>query len=102
LINQATGRVIAIGTTAVRAVESAVGPDGRVAARQGWTDLVITPSRGVRVVDGLLTGFHEPRASHLDMLAAIVDRRVLDRCYTEAIDAGYLWHEFGDVNLLIR
>jgi len=102
LINQATGRVIAIGTTAVRAVESAVGPDGRVRARQGWTDLVITPARGVRVVDGLLTGFHEPRASHLDMLAAIVDRRVLDRCYTEAIGAGYLWHEFGDVNLLIR
>jgi S-adenosylmethionine:tRNA ribosyltransferase-isomerase len=102
LINQAAGRVIAIGTTAVRAVESAVGPDGRVVGKQGWTDLVITPSRGVRVVDGLLTGFHEPRASHLDMLAAIVDRRVLDRCYTEAIDAGYLWHEFGDVNLLIR
>jgi len=102
LINEAGGRVIAIGTTAVRAVESAVGPDGRVVAREGWTDLVITPDRGVRVVDGLLTGFHEPRASHLDMLAAIVDRCVLDRCYTEAIDAGYLWHEFGDVNLLIR
>ncbi len=107
LINQAAGpnsrgRVIAIGTTAVRAVESAVGPDGRVVASQGWTDLVVTPASGVRVVDGLLTGFHEPRASHLDMLAAIVDRCVLDRCYTEAIDAGYLWHEFGDVNLLIR
>jgi len=102
LINQAAGRVIAIGTTVVRAVESAVGPDGRVTAKRGWTDLVITPEPGVRVIDGLLTGFHEPRASHLDMLAAIVDRSVLDRCYTEAIESGYLWHEFGDVNLLIR
>ncbi len=102
LINNAAGRIIAIGTTAVRAIESAVGPDGQVVARKGWTDLVITPERGVRVIDGLLTGFHEPRASHLDMLAAIVDRCLLDRCYTEAIDHGYLWHEFGDVNLLIR
>jgi S-adenosylmethionine:tRNA ribosyltransferase-isomerase len=97
----AGGRVIAVGTTAVRALESAVGSDGRVAANAGWTDLVITPDRGVRVADGLLTGFHEPRASHLDMLAAIAGRDLLDRCYAEAIDAGYLWHEFGDLNLLL-
>jgi S-adenosylmethionine:tRNA ribosyltransferase-isomerase len=90
------GRVIAVGTTAVRALESAW--DGPA---QGWTDLVITPQRGVRVVDGLLTGFHEPRASHLDMLAAIAGTPLLERCYATALDAGYLWHEFGDVNLLL-
>jgi S-adenosylmethionine:tRNA ribosyltransferase-isomerase len=86
-------RVIAVGTTAVRAIES----DGA----SGWTDLIVTPSRGVRQVDGLLTGFHEPKASHLDMLAAIVDQDVLAATYREAIAEGYLWHEFGDVNLLL-
>ena len=89
-------RVIAVGTTVVRALESAgSGP------AQGWTDLVVTPERGVRVVDGLLTGFHEPRASHLDMLAAVAGTPLLERCYTAAMDAGYLWHEFGDMNLLV-
>jgi S-adenosylmethionine:tRNA ribosyltransferase-isomerase len=94
-------RVIAIGTTAVRAIESAASPQGTVSAASGWTDLIVTPERGVRVVDGLLTGFHEPRASHLDMLAAIAGRDLLDRTYAEAVDAGYLWHEFGDVNLIL-
>lgn len=104
IVNQAKaagGRIIAIGTTVVRALESATNADGVVGPAEGWTDLVITPERGTRVVDGLLTGFHEPRASHLDMLAAIADPRVLDQCYAEAIEHGYLWHEFGDVNLLL-
>jgi S-adenosylmethionine:tRNA ribosyltransferase-isomerase len=96
------GRVIAVGTTAVRALETAAGPDGTVHPAQGWTDLVVTPDRGVRVVDGLLTGFHEPHASHLDMLAAVVGADLLDRCYAAAIEGGYLWHEFGDLNLLLR
>jgi len=103
LVNQARAagnRIIGVGTTAVRALESAVDGD-RVAAAKGWTDLVITPARGVRVVDGLLTGFHEPMASHLDMLAAIADEPLLLACYTEAVREGYLWHEFGDVNLLL-
>jgi S-adenosylmethionine:tRNA ribosyltransferase-isomerase len=86
-------RVIAVGTTAVRAIESE--------GDSGWTDVVITPERGVRLVDGLLTGFHEPRASHLDMLAAIAGPDLLDATYREAVAAGYLWHEFGDVNLLL-
>jgi S-adenosylmethionine:tRNA ribosyltransferase-isomerase len=94
-------RVIAIGTTAVRAIESAVGPKGTVVAAGGWTELVVTPDRGVQVVDGLLTGLHEPRASHLDMLAAIAGRDLLDRTYAEAVEGRYLWHEFGDVNLLL-
>ena len=97
----AGGRIIAVGTTAVRALESASTLDGQVWAAGGWTDLVVTAERGVRVVDGLLTGLHEPRASHLDMLAAVADRALLDRCYAEALAGGYLWHEFGDVNLLL-
>ena len=95
------GRVIAVGTTVVRALESATAPDGRVHAADGWTDLVITPERGVRTVDGLLTGLHEPRASHLLMLEAVAGRPLLTRCYTEALEHRYLWHEFGDVNLLL-
>jgi len=90
------GRVIAVGTTVVRALETTGG-----AAGEGWTELVVTPERGVRVVDGLLTGFHEPRASHLDMLAAIAGPALLHRCYAEALAGGYLWHEFGDLNLIL-
>ncbi|MGI5244416.1 S-adenosylmethionine:tRNA ribosyltransferase-isomerase [Dactylosporangium sp. CA-139066] len=97
----AGGRIIAVGTTAVRALESAAEPGGRVVAREGYTELVVTRSRGVRVVDGLLTGFHEPRASHLDLLAAVADPGTLRECYAEAVRGGYLWHEFGDVNLLL-
>ncbi|WAZ20780.1 S-adenosylmethionine:tRNA ribosyltransferase-isomerase [Streptomyces cinnabarinus] len=95
------GRVIAVGTTAVRAVESAAGADGTVRARAGWTDLVVTPGRGVRVVDGLLTGLHEPEASHLLMLEAVAGRAAVGRGYEEALRGRYLWHEFGDLHLLL-
>jgi S-adenosylmethionine:tRNA-ribosyltransferase-isomerase (queuine synthetase) len=97
------GRVIAGGTTVVRALETAAlgGPDGRVRAAAGWTSHVVTPETGVRAVDGLLTGLHEPRSSHLRMLAAFAGPELLGRCYQTAIDAGYLWHEFGDVHLLL-
>ncbi|MFB7091368.1 S-adenosylmethionine:tRNA ribosyltransferase-isomerase [Streptomyces sp. NPDC056296] len=104
LINAARagdGRVLAVGTTAVRAVESAAGADGVVRARAGWTDLVVTPERGVRVVDGLLTGLHEPEASHLLMLEAVAGRAAIDRGYEAAVLGRYLWHEFGDVHLLL-
>ncbi|MER6128817.1 S-adenosylmethionine:tRNA ribosyltransferase-isomerase [Streptomyces sp. NPDC001795] len=104
LINAAAagdGRVIAVGTTAVRAVESAAGADGVVRAREGWTDLVVTPERGVRVVDGLLTGLHEPEASHLLMLEAIAGRSAIDHGYEEALAGRYLWHEFGDTHLIL-
>ncbi|MBK3383907.1 MULTISPECIES: S-adenosylmethionine:tRNA ribosyltransferase-isomerase [Streptomyces] len=96
------GRVIAVGTTAVRALESAVGPDGRVRAASGWTGLVVTPERGVRVVDGLLTGLHEPEASHLLMLEAVAGAAAVERGYAAAVRARLLWHEFGDVHLLTR
>ncbi|MFE1029480.1 S-adenosylmethionine:tRNA ribosyltransferase-isomerase [Streptomyces sp. NPDC058818] len=95
------GRVVAVGTTAVRAVESAAVADGVVRARAGWTDLVVTPERGVRVVDGLLTGLHEPEASHLLMLEAVAGRAAIDRGYEAAVLGRYLWHEFGDVHLLL-
>ena len=93
-------RVIATGTTVVRALESAADACGFVRARRGWTDLVITPERGVRTVDALITGFHEPRASHLWMLEAVAGRRQLQRAYDAALRARYLWHEFGDLHLV--
>ncbi|MFE0250592.1 S-adenosylmethionine:tRNA ribosyltransferase-isomerase [Streptomyces sp. NPDC059010] len=95
------GRVVAVGTTAVRAVESAADADGVVRARAGWTDLVVTPERGVRVVDGLLTGLHEPEASHLLMLEAVAGGAAIDRGYEAALRELYLWHEFGDVHLIL-
>ncbi len=99
--HQDGGRVLAVGTTVVRALESAADEHGRVIASQGWTDLVITPARGIRVIDGLLTGFHEPRASHLAMLEALAGRDHLERAYRAALEAGYLWHEFGDLHLIL-
>ncbi len=97
----AGGRVVAIGTTVVRALETVADEDGMVHPGQGWTELVVTPERGVRVVDGLLTGWHEPQASHLLMLEAVADPEVLQTAYQAALDAGYLWHEFGDLHLIL-
>lgn len=94
------GRVIAVGTTVVRALESAVGTNGRVEAVTGVTEHIVTPAIGVRAVDGILTGLHEPRSTHLSMLAAIADNDMLAAAYREAIDERYLWHEFGDVHLI--
>jgi S-adenosylmethionine:tRNA ribosyltransferase-isomerase len=95
------GRVIAVGTTVVRALESSLDPTGEVVASRGWTDVVVTPERGVRSIDGLLTGWHEPRASHWAMLEAVAGRTVLAQSYRAALEAGYLWHEFGDLQLLL-
>jgi S-adenosylmethionine:tRNA ribosyltransferase-isomerase len=98
----AGGRVIAVGTTVVRALETVADERGRVAADQGWTGLVIDPERGVRSVDGLVTGWHEPEASHLLMLEAIAGEDLLRRSYDSALQHGYLWHEFGDSHLILR
>jgi S-adenosylmethionine:tRNA ribosyltransferase-isomerase len=95
------GRVIAVGTTVVRALESVADPDGTVAAGEGWTNLVIDAVRGVYAVDGLVTGWHEPQASHLEMLRALAPEELLDRSYREALARGYLWHEFGDSHLIL-
>ena len=104
LVNEARAagrRVVAVGTTVVRALESAVGHDGLVRAADGWTDLLVTPDRGVAAVDGLLTGWHEPRATHLLMLEAVAGRRALELAYAEAVATGYRWHEFGDLHLIL-
>jgi S-adenosylmethionine:tRNA ribosyltransferase-isomerase len=90
------GRVIAVGTTATRAIESAARPDKSVAAASGWTDLVITPERPVRVVDGLITGWHNPEASHLLLVESVAGAELTQRAYDAAVAEHYLWHEFGD------
>jgi S-adenosylmethionine:tRNA ribosyltransferase-isomerase len=95
------GRVIAIGTTVVRALETVVDRNRVVHPGEGWTDVVVTPERGATSVDGLLTGWHEPEASHIQMLEAVAGRDVLEVAYCAARAEGYLWHEFGDVNLLL-
>jgi len=99
--HDAAKRVIAVGTTVVRALETAAGPDGRARPVEGWTDVVVTPERGVRLVDGLLTGWHEPESSHLLLLEAVAGRPLLEASYDAALDEGYRFHEFGDVQLIL-
>lgn len=94
-------RVVAVGTTVVRALETVTDAEGTVHPGEGWTRLVVTPARGVRAIDALLTGLHEPRASHLAMLEALAGREHLRLAYAEALRGGYLWHEFGDLHLLL-
>jgi S-adenosylmethionine:tRNA ribosyltransferase-isomerase len=94
-------RVVAVGTTVVRALETVTDGEGVTHPGSGWTRLVVTPERGVRAVTALLTGLHEPRASHLAMLAALAGVEHLQRAYAEALRGGYLWHEFGDLHLIL-
>ena len=95
-------RVVAVGTTVVKALESATNWKGLVSPGHGYTSLRITAGHRLRVVDGLLTGLHEPDASHLDLLRAFLPKNVLHDAYQEAARRGYLWHEFGDLNLIIE
>ncbi len=95
------GRVVAVGTTVTRALESAVAADGLVRPSSGWTERVITPDDPVRVVDGLVTGWHDPEASHLMLVESVAGRELTQAAYDAAIGAGYLWHEFGDSALLL-
>jgi S-adenosylmethionine:tRNA ribosyltransferase-isomerase len=95
------GRVIAVGTTVVRALETVSQPDGTVAADDGWTNLVVTPERGIWAIDGLLTGLHEPESSHVEVLRAAVGEALLERSYEAALESGYRWHEFGDSHLIL-
>jgi S-adenosylmethionine:tRNA ribosyltransferase-isomerase len=95
------GRVIGVGTTVARALETVAQPDGGLTGGSGWTSLVITPRRGLWVLDGLITGWHEPEASHLDLLGAAAGGELLARSYDAALEHGYLWHEFGDSHLIV-
>jgi S-adenosylmethionine:tRNA ribosyltransferase-isomerase len=94
-------RIVAVGTTVVRALETVADANGRVKSSDSWTDLVITPDRGLKVVDAILTGLHEPKASHLSMLEALAGRDHIELAYNEALRNNYLWHEFGDLHLII-
>lgn len=95
------GRVIAVGTTVVRALESIVDLAGRISEAHGYTRLRIDNQHQLRAVDGLLTGLHEPEASHLDLLTAFLPPGKIRAAYEEAIAKKYLWHEFGDLNLIL-
>lgn len=95
------GRVVAVGTTVVRALETVADERGEVHPGTGWTDLVVTPERGARVVTGLVSGWHPPRASHLLLLEAVAGRRLLAEAYGEAVRQSFRWHEFGDTHLLL-
>jgi S-adenosylmethionine:tRNA ribosyltransferase-isomerase len=103
LVNEARaagGRVIAVGTTATRAIETDA-VDGLAHAGDGWTELVITPERGLQVVDGIISGWHEPEASHLLLMEAVAGRPLLEASYDEALRERYHWHEFGDIHLVL-
>ena len=96
------GRVIAVGTTVVRALETVAADNkGNVKAGHGYTRLHITASHRLKAVDGLLTGLHEPEASHLDLLNAFLPAGRIHEAYKQAIQRKYLWHEFGDMNLIL-
>ncbi|MDP5275358.1 S-adenosylmethionine:tRNA ribosyltransferase-isomerase [Chengkuizengella axinellae] len=95
------GRVVAVGTTVVRALETAVNKHGDLIEKSGWTNLYITKNYPLKVVDGLITGLHEPEASHLQLLSAFIDEENLMGAYHQAINESYLWHEFGDMNLIL-
>jgi S-adenosylmethionine:tRNA ribosyltransferase-isomerase len=105
-------RIVAVGTTVVRALETVTDRDGVTHPGEGWTDLYITPERGIHSVNAMLTGLHEPRSTHLSMLEALTGgtspcsisttgREHIETAYSEALDRGYLWHEFGDLHLIL-
>lgn len=94
-------RIVAVGTTVTRALETVASPDGTVRAGHGWTDLVLGPSRPARVVNGIVTGWHEPGASHVHLLEAVAGVDLVARAYDEALRRDFLWHEFGDSCLLL-
>jgi S-adenosylmethionine:tRNA ribosyltransferase-isomerase len=104
IVNQARSsgkRIVAVGTTVIRALETVTNGDAKTRASEGWTCLVITPQRGLRAVNALLTGMHEPEASHLAMLEALAGKSHIKIAYEEALRKGYLWHEFGDLHLIL-
>jgi len=104
MVNEARAaghRVVAVGTTAIRALESVTNGEGQTHAGEGWTCLVVTPHRSLQAVNALITGMHEPEATHLAMLEALAGLSHIKLAYEEALRKGYLWHEFGDLHLII-
>jgi S-adenosylmethionine:tRNA ribosyltransferase-isomerase len=101
LTHDSGGRVVAVGTTVVRSLQTVTDDTGRIHAGSGWTDLVIERETRIEGIDAMITGWHEPRSTHLDMLVAFAGRSAVARSYETALREGYLWHEFGDSHLLI-
>jgi S-adenosylmethionine:tRNA ribosyltransferase-isomerase len=104
IVNEARAsgrRIVAVGTTAIRALESVTNGEGKTHAGEGWTCLVVTPQRGLRAVNALITGMHEPEATHLAILEALAGLSHIKIAYEEALRKGYLWHEFGDLHLIL-
>lgn len=100
-VRHSGGRIIAVGTTVTRALETVASPDGTVGPGRGWTELVLTPTKPIRVVDGIITGWHMPEASHLSLLTAVAGSSLVEAAYQAALEGRYLWHEFGDACLLL-
>jgi S-adenosylmethionine:tRNA ribosyltransferase-isomerase len=100
-VKQEGGRVIAIGTTSTRALETVAQRDGTVSAGEGWTELVLSPDRPAQTVDGLVTGWHSSDAPHIGLLEAVAGSRLVEQAYAAAREARYLWHEFGDSALFL-
>ncbi len=98
---RANKRIVAVDTTVIRALETVTDADGITHPGEGWTNIIITPQRGIHAVDGLLTGLHEPEATHLAMLEALTGRAHLTVTYQEALEQQYLWYEFGDLYLIL-
>jgi S-adenosylmethionine:tRNA ribosyltransferase-isomerase len=94
-------RVVAVGTTVTRALETATDDDGRTLPASGWTNLVLGPDRPARAVTGLVTGLHAPEASHLQLLEAVAGHDLVAAAYRAAVAGRYLWHEFGDSMLFL-
>jgi len=104
IVNEARAsghRIVAVGTTAIRALETVTNGAGKTHAGEGWTCLVITPQSGLRAVNALLTGMHEPNASHLAILEALAGQAHIKIAYEQAVRKSYLWHEFGDLHLIM-
>jgi S-adenosylmethionine:tRNA ribosyltransferase-isomerase len=95
------GRIIAVGTSVVRAIESSALQSGKVVSGHSYTSLRITEDHKLKIADGLITGFHEPEASHLDLISAFLSPSLIKKTYEEAIEKNYLWHEFGDLCLIL-
>jgi S-adenosylmethionine:tRNA ribosyltransferase-isomerase len=95
------GCVVAAGTTVVRALASTTDADGLVHPGSGWTDVFVDAAHPVPSVDGLITGWHEPESTHLQMLRAFASARALEAAYGRALELGFRWHEFGDSHLIL-
>lgn len=96
----AGGRIIAVGTTSVRALESAADADGHLPAKQGWTDIFITPGYRFKIIDGIITNFHLPRSTLLMLISALAGRERILAAYREAVQEKYRFFSFGDAMLI--